>query len=102
MWLLIDDTRDLGCDVIARTPEAAKYLLSNGKWECVCLDHDLGSTESGYDILIWALDNNLLPDKVQLVSSNPIGRERMRVALVLAGYVTVNNVDFERSKNAMD
>lgn len=89
MWLLIDDARNLSCDVIARTPEAARALLGGVGYafEGVCLDHDLGGQETGYDILMWALEGNTLPPKVQLVSINPVGRERMAAALVAAGYV---------------
>lgn len=87
MWLLIDDVRDLNCDAIARTAEVGKKLLTVGGWECVCFDHDLGQPETGYDVLCWALENNLLPSKVQLVTSNPVGRENMRRALENNGYI---------------
>lgn len=50
MWLLIDDERNLGTEAIARTPEAGKKLLAVGGWECLCLDHDLGTIESGYEV----------------------------------------------------
>ena len=97
MWLLIDDVRDLNCDVIARTAETGKKLLAVGGWECVCFDHDLGDGETGYDVLCWALENNLLPSKVQLVTSNPVGRENMRRALESSGYTAEpNGVVFTR------
>lgn len=94
MWLLIDDMRNLGCDIIARNAEAAKAVL--GTMACsldgvcldgVCLDHDLGTGETGYDVLVWALQRKVLPNKVELVTSNPPGRERMKQALIEAGYV---------------
>lgn len=96
MWLLIDDCRDLGVDVIARTPEAGKRMLALGGWECLCLDHDLGSTESetGYDLLKWALEWKFVPQKVQLVTSNPVGRQNMRTALEAAGYKTTDGFNF--------
>ena len=86
MWLLIDDKRDLNCEVIARTAEAAKKLLSLNCWEVVCFDHDLGEKTNGYDILKWAIKEGCLPDKVQLVTSNPVGRERMTKVLSDNGY----------------
>ncbi len=88
MWLLIDDKRDLNCEVIARTPKAAKQLLAVGGWSCVCFDHDLGEDESGYDILKWALAGGFVPDKVQLVTSNPVGRQNMKNVLLDNGYIT--------------
>lgn len=94
MWLLIDDIRDLKVDVIARTAEAGRKMLAAGEWECVVLDHDLGEKDTGYDVLMWALERQVLPDKVQLVTSNPVGRRNMRAALEYAGYLTVNGMDF--------
>jgi hypothetical protein len=90
MWLLIDDSRNLMADVIARTPEAGKKMLALGGWEGVMFDHDLGDMawpeETGYTILTWALEHNFVPGIVHLVSSNPVGVERMASALVNAGY----------------
>lgn len=98
MWLLIDDIRDLGTEIIARTPEAGRRMLALGGWECVCLDHDLGhETESGYTILMWALEHDFLTSKVQLVTSNPVGRANMSAALEAVGYKTVDGVNYERS-----
>lgn len=88
MWLLIDDAKDLSCDVIARNAEAARTLLGGVGYafEGLCLDYDLGGNETGYDILKWAIDSGTLPKKVQLVTMNPVGRERMAVTLTEAGY----------------
>lgn len=98
MWLLIDDVRDLGTEIIARTPEAARRMLALGGWECVCFDHDLGhETENGYTILMWALERDFLTSKVQLVTSNPVGRQNMRMALEAAGYTTTDGVNYESS-----
>jgi hypothetical protein len=94
MWLLIDDTRDLHCDCIARTPEVAKKLLAVGGFECVCFDHDLGSPVTGYDILCWAIEREFLPNKIQLVTSNPVGRQKMSAALKADGYSTINECEF--------
>lgn len=87
MWLLVDDARD-GCDVIARTPEAAMAILGGcgHVFEGICLDHDLGGDKTGHDVLCWALDEKTLPKKVQLVTMNPVGRARMTKALIFAGY----------------
>lgn len=96
MWLLIDDERDLGCDVIARTPEAAKKLIPLKCWETICFDHDLGhSTETtGYDLLSWAAGNNYLPNHIQLVTSNPIGQDRMIQVLNSYGYSGIDRCNF--------
>lgn len=94
MWLLIDDERNLNTDAVARTAAAGRKLLALGGWDCVCFDHDLGEEESGYDVLKWALDYGFLPAKVQLVTSNPVGRQNMRAALEAYGYKTRDGLTF--------
>ena len=96
MWLLIDDVRDLNADAIARTPEAGQRLLASGPWACLCLDHDLACKESGYDVLVWALARDLVPARVQLVTSNPVGRQNMRAALEASGFITRDGINFAR------
>jgi hypothetical protein len=88
MQLLIDDMRNFDVDAIARTPDAARTMLKDIAWETVYFDHDLGpDVESGYDILTWALENDLLQGaRVMLVTSNPSGRLRMEAALENHGY----------------
>jgi hypothetical protein len=97
MWLLIDDERNLDVDVIARTASAGKdMMMSYRKWECVCFDHDLGEIDTGYDVMVWAIQKSLLPNRVQLVTSNPVGRKNMRAALEREGYKTVDGINFKK------
>ena len=102
LWLLIDDFRDLPVDAIARNPISAKKLLAIGDWECVCFDHDLSDKygETGYDLLVWAIKNNYLPEKVQLVTSNPVGRQSMANALLACNYTTKDGINFKLVKHA--
>lgn len=89
MWLIIDDVRDLGCDVIARTAAAGKRMLASGPWDVLCIDHDLGDVgaETGYDVIKWAIDNGIpLPSRIQIVSANPTGCENIAFLLKAAGY----------------
>ena len=96
MWLLIDDERNLNTEAIARTAEAGRKLLAIGGWECVCFDHDLGEGENGYEVLTWALENKVMPDRVQLVTANPVGLKNMRAALESSGYSTRDGRTFNR------
>lgn len=82
MWLLIDDVRDLNTDAIARTPEAGQRLLASGPWACLCLDHDLGTAQTGLDVLHWAIGHDCLPQRVQLVTTNLTARSKMAAARV--------------------
>lgn len=97
MWLLIDDKRDFHCEVIARTAKAGRKMLALGGWECLCLDHDLGCKESGYDICVWALECGFMPKRVQLVTANPVGRENIKKALLADGYKTRDGINFKKS-----
>ncbi len=77
MYILIDDMRDLGCDIICRTGPAGLVVLEHmeGKFDVLCIDHDLGPVPAltGLDVIKVACLENLLPNEVQIVSSNPVG-----------------------------
>lgn len=81
--LLIDDARNIKADFVARTFDEGIYaLLNEGPWDILYLDHDLGDpdpSKTGYDIINFLEANpTLLPDKIVLVTSNPVGRKKMQ------------------------
>lgn len=94
MQLLIDDTRDIGTEVIARTWGAWKALICPDApycWKVVYFDHDLNSEhaeDTGYTLLTTALEYGWFEatTKIGLVTSNPVGRANMEAALKSAGY----------------
>ena len=100
MYLLIDDVKNFHADIIARTDKAGKGVLKrlSNQITCLGIDFDLGreSKENGLDILKWALANNYLPKKVQVVSLNPPGRKAMVTFLLDNGYQTKDNTNFVR------
>lgn len=80
--LLIDDCRDLAsATVVARNSQEGIAILEKlGHFEILMLDHDLGyaSHGSGYDVACWLEANpQYLPDSIELVTSNPVGRKNM-------------------------
>lgn len=88
-WLLIDDTRNLNCDNIARTYEEGLFFLRNEKWDVLCIDHDLGEEDerkNGYTLINIAIEEGVLPRRVQIVSSNPVGVKNIALALMSSGY----------------
>ena len=105
MWLMLDDKRNLDSseiDIIARNSMAAmEILLGMGpRLTGLVLDYDLGETEkvggkgrrtreiTGYDVLMFAIVNEVLPLTVQIITENPVGKERLHNGLVNdAGYV---------------
>jgi len=100
MNLLIDDMKHgrstHGWDLIARNAEVAKLLLktfTGGCVECVGIDFDMGGQCSGYDIMKWAWDNGYLPDRVEVVSLNPVGMKAIKDFLIYdAGYTLKCNI----------
>jgi hypothetical protein len=93
LHLLIDDLRSVGEDMVARTPEDGKAMLSEFPVTHLYIDHDLGldpegnEYENGYKVVCWAIENDCLPQYVQIVSSNPVGRQNIEAALQNAGYI---------------
>ena len=91
MYLLIDDERDIPCDIIARTYGAGVDCLRRLKLACAIFDHDLGELDdrrNGYDLMLWAVENGFLPNRVQIITSNPVGRAKMQQLLEAEGYTT--------------
>ena len=87
--LLIDDLKDLGVENVARTAADGKRMLVENNVSHLYIDHDLGEKESGYDIINWAIENNVLPNWIQIVSYNPVGRINIERALKNQGFVQV-------------
>lgn len=93
LHLLIDDIRNVGEDVFARTPDIGKAMLMRFPVTHLYIDHDLGldaegnEYENGYKVITWALETGCLPARVQIVSSNPVGRQNIESALINEGYV---------------
>jgi hypothetical protein len=96
MFVLIDDERILGADIICRTPLAAGIILPALQYfdYTLGIDHDLGRAKTGHDIIKWAIAREVLPNTIQLVTMNPVGREAMSLTLQDAGYTTNDGLNF--------
>lgn len=84
--LLIDDMRNIKADVVARTYlEGLRALISLGPFDILYLDHDLGDSDerrTGYGIMNFLEANpQYLPKKIELVTSNPVGRIQMMMII---------------------
>ena len=106
MWLMVDNKRSLDSseiDIIARNSMAAMEILvgmGHDRLTGLVLDYDLGEKEkvggkgrrtreiTGYDVLMFAIVNDVLPLTVQIITDNPVGKQRLHNGLVNdAGYV---------------
>jgi len=98
--LVVDDLRILnlpGRVIYARDPQVAlAYLSSKKKWEELWLDHDMGYAD-GHVLDIWPvieyLEERIQYDPIKIrevyvITSNPVGAQRMKLALDKMGYAT--------------
>lgn len=87
--LLIDDTRDIEATVVCRNyKDGIEALRAMEKFDLLYLNHDLASFDengremTGYDIVLFLEENmQFLPLDVQIVSANPVGRQKMSAVL---------------------
>lgn len=94
-YLLIDDLRPVSVVkdngksafiTVARTyADAINALADQPPFDEIYLDHDLGCfgadgrEYTGYDVICWLEQNpDKIPKKFTLVTSNPVGRQRMQ------------------------
>lgn len=111
--LVIDDIRtfkggelDESMVVYARTPEEGVRLLSQGEWEQVVLDHDLGmNLETFESIDIWPcveyIENNrnrFRDTQFVVVSSNPYGAASIEAALQSIGLKAFRLTESQKAK----
>lgn len=95
--LLIDDIRDVEfvnknwnvqVTDVARTFAEGINALKENKIDTLLLDHDLASFDeegnelTGYKIMLFLEENpEYLPNKILLVTSNPVGRDKMQTVI---------------------
>jgi len=88
MKIWLDDKRPMpsGFNYHAKTALEAIRLLAAGGVTAISLDHDLGDVSgTGYEVACYiergAYDGSLAPVEVSVHSANPVGRERMELAI---------------------
>ena len=97
-WAIIDDIRELNCQYVAKTGWDGIEMMREHIEEIgvLCLDHDLGDAHAmnGFDVLYRLMLEGLVPDRVQLVTSNPVGRTNMGNLLLDRGYESRDGINF--------
>jgi hypothetical protein len=107
--LLVDDCRlpnSMSVDIV-RTAERAINALGATNYHALLLDHDLGYGGSGYDVAecleMWHEDGQWVPQVVELVTMNPVGRENIvRVLRNMYFHEHPNGRVFATSQESMD
>lgn len=79
----------------AKSVSEARELIRGNKVTDISFDHDLGLSESGYDLACWiekkAACRSLVPMKWKVHSSNPAGRANIERAMLSAERFWVND-----------
>ena len=92
MHLAIDDKKNLpGLDRICRTDVEGKTALEQGGITHLYMDNDLGCKLEGWEILEWGFKKGLIPNTVTLITMNPVGYQRMVLALENEGYTGIGD-----------
>jgi len=87
MKLYLDDERKPPEGWIRiKSAEMAIRFLKMGVVEEISLDHDLGRKKTGYDVVLWmekaiATESFTLPAKISIHTANPVGRQKMELAI---------------------
>lgn len=108
MRVFLDDERQAPPGwTLARTAEEAIALVESGWVEQLSLDHDLGMGLTGYDVLV-RIEKILFDERLDfrvpeifLHTSNPAGRDRMRLAIESICRLKVENeerINFVRAE----
>lgn len=95
LHVLIDDIREIdGIDIVCRTVEHALQVLKSEPVTHLYLDNDLGLDQpmEGIHILMWAVEHEVVPDNVYLVTANPIAKKRMEDVLMF-------DLEYQKEKN---
>lgn len=81
VYLMIDDMRDFGCDLKAKTSKEARTLWKENHETIthLVLANDLGEDQDmeGWQLLEWAIGLNIVPENVLISSANPVARKRI-------------------------
>lgn len=80
MKLYVDDMREFPDEgfVCCRDYYEAVHVLSYNEFEYASLDYHLGEGPSGLDILVWLKNNGKYIPHINIHSTHPIGRARMK------------------------
>ena len=87
MKVYLDDVRDPPEGwTAARTLHEAITLLRDNYVTHISLDHDLGTSETGYDLIHLMKQFKVFPPEITIHSWNPVGVLRMKTLLEDLGH----------------
>lgn len=83
MKIFLDDIREvseeLGYKVVRDYDSCIVWIrASRNILEFVSLDYSLGSDKTGYDVLVYMVENNIYPKHINIHSDHPEGVPKMK------------------------
>jgi hypothetical protein len=96
--LIIDDSKETGVCIWMAENKIGKGKLADAEiyqsrtykqgmsqliglpWNILLLDHDLGESKTGYDLLVWLYNNKdkgYIPKRIYSITNNPVGEQNM-------------------------
>lgn len=81
--VFLDDCRNPPDNfILAKNASECRVLIQNNDINILSIDHDLGETETGYDLVKWLVEQGLYepeiyPRVIYLHTANPVGRHNM-------------------------
>lgn len=90
MRIFLDDVREpvpaLGEVIVVRDAKSAMDLVRTGLVSWISFDHDLGTDLTGYDVAMLIEELVFMGDiacpEWHIHSANPVGRERIKMAML--------------------
>ena len=85
-----------------KTTDECIEALKKGDVKEISLDHDLSEKamlgnfegeKTGYEVVLWMIENNVFPEKIYIHSFNPAGRDRMRRAFESVGVYPIIQIE---------
>ena len=95
MRIMIGSKHAYSVDRICPTARDGKRALREHDVTVLYLDYFLGCRDTGADILKWALQQNIAPPRIVLVTNKPDCREDMGRTLITRGYRTVDGINYQ-------
>ena len=96
MRVLIGNTLAYAVDRFCPTARDGKRVLKENDVSMLYIDHRLAGRETGTDALHWALENDLTPRHVVLVTPNRTWRVVMAGLLQARGYRSADGINYQR------
>lgn len=96
MRLAISKHNLFSADIYCADSRSAKRVLKEQPVSILSIDYELVGRESGEQLIYWAQDHRVLPQYVVVTERDRSHREKLSLALQLAGFRTADKTTYIR------